>query len=64
MAITEINKLDFVVYKFKDMHIETTLLEQGKWNKDILPKLTNLFFDYMKKNITKDLTWEQIFKVI
>ena len=30
MAITEINKLDFVVYKFKDMHIETTLLEQGK----------------------------------
>ena len=56
MVIAEINKLDFVVYKFKDMHIETTLLEQGKWKKDILPKLTNLFFDYMKKNITKDLT--------
>ena len=56
MAITEINKLDFVVYTLKDMHIETILFEQGKWNKEILPKLINFFFDYMKENIIKDLT--------
>ena len=63
-AITEIDKLDFVVYILKDMHIEAILFEQGKWNKKILPKLTNFFFDYMKENIVKDLTWQQIFKVI
>ena len=33
VAITEINKLDFVVYTLKDMHIQTILFEQGKWNK-------------------------------
>ena len=56
MAITEINKLDFMVYTLNDMHIETIWFEQGKWNKKILPKLTNFFFDYMKENIIKDLT--------
>ena len=55
-TITEINKLDFVAYTLKDMHIETILFEHRKWNKEILPKLTNFFFDYMKKNIIKDLT--------
>ena len=43
MTITEINKLDFVVYTLKDMHIETIWFEQEKWNKKILPKLTNFF---------------------
>ena len=56
MAITEINKLDFVVYTLKDVHIETIQFEQEKWNKEILPELTNFFFDYMKENIIKGLT--------
>ena len=56
MAITEINKLDFVLNKLEDMHIETILFEQGKWNKETLPRLTNFSFDYIKENIIKDLT--------
>ena len=48
MTITEINKLDFVVYTWKDMHIETIWFEQEKWNKKFLPKL-NFFFDCMGK---------------
>ena len=51
MTITEINKLHFVVYTLNDMHIETIWFEQENWNKEILPKLTNIFFDYMRENI-------------
>ena len=43
MAITEINKLDFMVYTLNDMHIEAILFEQRKWNKKILPKHNKLF---------------------
>ena len=56
MAVTEINELDFVVYTLKEMHIKTIVFEPGKWNKDILSKLTNFLFDYVKENIIKDLT--------
>ena len=52
MTITDIKELDFVVYTLK----EIILFEQEKWNKDILPKLTNFFLHYMKENIIKDLT--------
>ena len=43
MSITEIHRLDIVVYSLKDMHIETIWFEQGKWNNKILPKLKKIF---------------------
>lgn len=43
MAITFRFKLDFAVYVLKEIHVERILLEKEKWDKEIVPKLTNFF---------------------
>ena len=43
MAITFRFKLDFAVYVLKEIHVERILLEKEKWDKEIVPKLTNVF---------------------
>ena len=36
-------KLDFSVHVLKEIHVERIFLEKEKWDKDIVPKLTNFF---------------------
>ena len=43
MAITFRFKLDSAVYVLKEIHVERILLEKKKWDKEIVPKLTNFF---------------------
>lgn len=43
MAIAFRFKLDFSVHVLKEIHVERIFLEKEKWDKDIVPKLTNFF---------------------
>ena len=47
----EIQKRDLVIYTNKIFHIENTKFDKNKWTKEILPDLTNFYFEFMSRSI-------------
>lgn len=51
MAILELSSLDFIVYTSKGLHIENITFQRETWAKNILPKLTKFYFEFLKDSI-------------
>ena len=48
MAILGLQELDFIVYTLKDHHIEKITFQNERWYNNILPELTDFYFDFVK----------------
>ena len=52
MTITETKELDFIAYIMKNFYVKTIYFDDIKWEKKLLPVLTNFCFEFMKYKVS------------
>ena len=51
MEVIETQKIDLLIYANKNFHIENVKYDEDKWVKEIIPELTNFYFEFISVSI-------------
>ena len=49
--VIETQKIDLLIYANKNFHIENVKYDEDKWVKEIIPELTNFYFEFISISI-------------